>query len=123
MNATALLTVPAADTVGHNPLEAAKPLLLLGWTAPAALICRVAFEEVLRNYIYAHGYRNAFTYRTGNVLKVIRHKRMVPRDTYGRLDDLNRKLSRLAHGGDAVLHEAMRLIEDTERAIAELAHA
>lgn len=116
-----IATVPAADTVDHNPLEAAKPLLLLGWTAPAALTARVALAQPIRQLADSAGLIIPGDRPTTGRLIVTMERAKVLDDRLGhRLMQAHVTLSKIAHGGHATLHEAARVIEAVERHLAEL---
>ena len=57
--------VPAADAVDGELLEVAKPLLLLGWSAPAALVTRVAIESTLKDLLTAAGLASRIPEKAG----------------------------------------------------------
>jgi hypothetical protein len=116
------IAVPYAASVDHNPLEVAKPLLLLGWSAPAALAARVALERSLRELAAKHGIEVDGKMRSaGPILVALERSRHITSGRgYGDLMQTTCRLNRVAHGGPVSMFVAVKLIEAVERHLGEL---
>ena len=113
-------TVPQADQVGHDLLEAAKPLLLLGWTAPALLAARVALEQCLRTIAAERLVEIPERATIGTIVRLFEDHELIGQGTTYNTQKLNAALSSVAHGGAINIFEAVALIEKVERRIASL---
>jgi hypothetical protein len=114
------VTVPHADAVGGNLIEAAKPLVLLGWSAPAALAARCALERCLREIAAAAGMVDTDLRTLGNMAVSAEDDKWLPRTFPQRAQSLNRKLSRVAHGAPIGLYESVLLVERVEEYVGDL---
>ncbi|WP_425397489.1 hypothetical protein [Aeoliella sp.] len=113
-------TVPHADTVGHDPLEAAKPLLLLGWTSPSLLAARVALEQCLLGMAAERSLAVPERATIGTLVRMFENHQLLAGGLCVRTQSLNADLSRVAHGQAVNVFTAMQLIERTERRMQDL---
>lgn len=111
-------SVPEAPSVGHDALEAAKPLLLLQWPEVACLAARVALERRVQAAIDEWRLRKYLPpvprlkfYHYG---RAMHRKGYVSLEWYDALASVHSELSKVAHGGAIRLIDAAALIESAE---------
>ncbi|MEN1679241.1 MAG: hypothetical protein AAGJ46_06580 [Planctomycetota bacterium] len=114
-------SVPDAPSVDHNAIEAAKPLLILGWPNVACLAARAAVEsrvvsEIERRRLWHRAPERAKFHQLARVLE--RH-RVFDHSLKSQLVLLHAYLSRVGHGDAVPLSEAASLIEQADQALKE----
>ncbi|QDU58179.1 hypothetical protein [Aeoliella mucimassa] len=112
--------VPRAHVVGHDLLEAAKPLALLGWIAPALITARLALESALREIVADAGCEPK--HPSGIVALVdaaVLHD-LLPSPVASKAKRYAVSLNRVAHGKSINLQLAVGLIESIEHYLEEL---
>ena len=119
-----IATVPHADAVDGNLMEAAKPMLLLGWSVPAVLTARVLLERAVTALVIANGIRNRVPpnpkfYKFGRALRRIG---VIDEPTHDRIATLYGDLSAIAHGRQVGLYEAVQLVQSVEGLLRKLTH-
>lgn len=114
------ITVPQAADVGHNPLEVAKPLLILGWHAPAAISARVALEQCLREVVEASGHMPKYPLGIAAIADAIRKNDLLPTKLINKASRYGTSLNGVAHGKPIDLFNASRLIEAIEMHIGDI---
>lgn len=108
--------LPRADEVDGDLIQAAQPMLLLGWSEPALLTARCALERAILEALSDFGLSDDIPTRRGlrdrldrlEFAGVIRHR--FRKD----LVEVYSEASRTAHGEPTTLHEAVTMVRRIE---------
>lgn len=114
------IAVPRAEHVDHDLFQVAKPLLLLGWSGPAALAARCALEQTLRTFAESRGVEPSYKSGITAIADALEKHNALPRRFPRRAGVLGVRLNRVAHGRPIGLRDAVQLVEDVEAYIDEL---
>lgn len=110
-----IANLPHADDVGGDLIEAAKPMLLLGWNAPAVATARCAIDVAVNRVLAEFGLTGSGV-RLRDRLDYLQESGLIKRRFRKDLVGLYVDASRASHGGQYALHDSMLLIEQVEEA-------
>lgn len=104
--------LPHADDVDGDLMTASKSLLLLGWSAPAVLTARVAFERALWAAVTDDKRLRRLRQkgRAINVSRELKRLGMLTEDQHIENVDLYSSLSGVAHGDAVRLFDAVAMV-------------